>query len=75
MHATEKLLKTLGAVLLGASLCGCTGIAPREARRDATLPLIRHAEFPAAAAAAPEWVAEALKVITEYEAQFARQKQ
>ena len=71
MSGTVKRLKMLAALLVGISLAGCAGIAPGEARRDATLSLIRHPEFPAAAQAAPAWVKEALATITAYEALLA----
>ena len=72
MNATARLLPTLAALALALSLAGCASIAPSETGRDATLALIRHPEFPAAAQAAPGWVQEALAVITDYEAQLAR---
>lgn len=72
MSGTVKLLKTLAVLLAVSSLAGCAGVPPAEARQDATLSLIRHPQFLAAAQAAPAWVEEALTTITAYEAILAR---
>lgn len=72
MNGTARLSQTLAALALALSLAGCASIAPSDTGRDATLALIRHPEFSAAAQAAPGWVEEALAVITDYEAQLAK---
>lgn len=74
MNATAKLLPTLAALALAISLAGCVTPTPPPGPqgRDATLGLIRHPEFGAAATAAPQWVDEALRIITTYEAELAR---
>ena len=58
------------SLLLLLALNGCA--APAVPYRDASLTLIEHAQFKAAAQAAPEWVQQALTTITAYEADLAR---
>lgn len=66
----------LSALLAAASLAaGCaTTPADLPPRRDATEALIRHPQFTDAAKAAPQFVTEALQVITRYEAELAHRK-
>lgn len=53
-------------MLLLPMLGGCCNRMPRLAS-DNTLPLLNHAEFKAAAQAAPNWTSEALRTITRLE--------
>ena len=59
------------SLLLFLALNGCAS-APAAPHRDASLALIEHHQFKAAAKAAPEWVEQALTTITAYEADLAR---
>lgn len=66
----------LSAFLAAASLIGGCATAPADvpSRRDATEALIRHPQFIDAAKAAPQFVNEALQVVTRYEAELATRK-
>lgn len=66
----------LSALLAAVSLAGGCATAPAKvpARRDATEALIRHPQFTDAAKAAPQFVTEALQVVTRYEAELATRK-
>lgn len=77
MNATAAQSMKLSAILAAASLAGgCVSRPPAEqiAYRDATEALIRHPQFPDAAKAAPQFVTEALQVVTRYEAELATRK-
>jgi hypothetical protein len=57
-------------LLLTLLLTGCASTP----NRDATLYLIQHPEFEAAAKAAPRWVEQALAEITELESELSRKR-
>lgn len=60
-------LARIGVMMLPLlMLGGCCTRMPRMAS-DNTLPLLNHAEFKAAAQAAPNWASEALRTITRLE--------
>jgi hypothetical protein len=61
-----KRLIVIGCLIL-------TGCASTP-NRDATLYLIQHPEFEAAAKAAPRWVEQALAEITELESELSRKR-
>lgn len=66
---------TLSTALAASLISGCAAIRPPsslDSERDATLALIHHPEFQAAAKAAPHWVSDALHQITAYEAELAK---
>ncbi len=58
------------SLLLFLALNGCA-TAPAVPHRDASLALIEHPQFKAAAQAAPQWVERALTTITALEADLA----
>ena len=63
MHAMKKLWTTLLIILLSVALGGC-GTIPH---RDETASLLKHPEFYAAAKAAPNFVKDALRTVTQLE--------
>jgi hypothetical protein len=74
MTATARQSTTLSALLAAISLaagCATSSPAPTLVHRDATEALIRHPQFHDAARSAPQFVTEALQVITRYEAELA----